>query len=45
MFSTELNLIKNEKIKEAGIILVKKLPSYFYDIPASSTGKYHPKYT
>ncbi len=45
MFSTELNLIKNEKIKEAGVILVKKLPSYFYDIPASSTGKYHPKYT
>lgn len=45
MFETELNYIKNIKIKEAGKYFVSKLPDYFFEIPASSTGKYHPKYT
>ncbi len=45
MFQTELNYIKNERIKNAGIYLVAKIPEYFYTIPASSTQKYHPKYT
>lgn len=45
MFDFELNLIKNNKIKESGKLLVSMLPEYFYSIAASSTGKYHPKYT
>jgi hypothetical protein len=44
-FKTELALIKNDNIKKSGEILVSLLPKYFFDIPASSTLKYHPKYT
>lgn len=44
-FKNELNLIKNEHIRKSGAILVSMLPDYFYDIPASSSSKYHPKYT
>ena len=44
-FETELNLIKNENIRKSGEILISMLPEYFYKIPASSTAKYHPKYT
>lgn len=43
-FEKELSLIKNleiKKIAEQGIAL---LPEYFYKVPASSTGKYHPDY-
>lgn len=44
-FETELSYIKNERILESGKILVNMLPDYFFLVPASSTGKYHPKYT
>ena len=44
-FETELKLIKNENIKKSGEVLISLLPSYFFKISASSTGKYHPKYT
>ena len=44
-FKTELSYIKNERIRKSGKILVDLLPDYFFKIPASSTGKYHPKYT
>jgi len=43
-FKKELELIKNpivKRIAEEGIAL---LPEYFYRVPASSTGKYHPSY-
>lgn len=45
IFNHELNLIKDEKIKENAIIILNNLPDYFYKIPASSTGKYHPSYS
>lgn len=45
IFSTEINNIKDENIKESCIILLNKLPEYFYKIPASSTGKYHPAFS
>lgn len=45
MFRSEINYIKNERIKQNAKILVSKLPEYFYKISASSTLKYHPKYT
>jgi len=43
-FEKELTYIKNERIKNSGIYLINHLPDYFFEIPASSTGKYHPKY-
>lgn len=43
-FEKELALIKNSIIKEIAIEGVALLPDYFYHVPASSTGKYHPNY-
>ena len=43
-FLKELNYIKNESIREDAKTLINFLPDYFFEIPASSTGKYHPKY-
>ncbi len=44
VFNKELSYIKNEEVKKSAITLLEKLPEYFYEIPASSTGKYHPNY-
>ncbi len=44
VFKNEISYIKNENIKEALIYMIKKLPKYFFEVEASSTGKYHPKY-
>lgn len=41
-FNVEYNYIKDEKKREDIKYLVGKLPDYFFEIPASSTGKYHP---
>lgn len=43
-FSKELEYINSEKIKRACQEMIKILPDYFFEIPASSTGKYHPDY-
>lgn len=43
-FEEEYYYINNEEKREDLKILVNLLPEYFFDIPASSTGKYHPKY-
>ncbi|MFA5603646.1 MAG: hypothetical protein WDA12_02175 [Bacilli bacterium] len=43
-FETELNYIKDLRLKESASLLINLLPDYFFVIPASSTGKYHPKY-
>lgn len=43
-FTNELNYIKNEKIKESAKTMIDLLPDYFFEIEASSTGKYHPQY-
>ena len=40
-----LNTIENEDIKEFAIVLLDNLPEYIWTVPASSTGKYHPKYS
>lgn len=37
--------IKNEDIKEFGLVLLGNLPEYIWSVPASSTGKYHPQYS
>ena len=43
-FKTEIGYIKNLRYQENIKILVELLPDYFFEIPASSTGKYHPSY-
>ncbi len=44
LFKEELNYIKNDRIKNGVKILIDNLPDYFFEVPASSTGKYHPEY-
>lgn len=44
-FQIELSYIKEDRIKTAAKILIEQLPDYFFEVPASSTGKYHPSYT
>lgn len=43
-FKKELEYIKNEDILESAKYMINILPDYFFEIPASSTGKYHPKF-
>ncbi len=43
-FNQELTYIKDERIKESVKYILNQLPDYFYLVPASSTGKYHPEY-
>ena len=44
-FKTEINYIRNPKYKNNAEILVELLPDYFFEVPASSTGKYHPLFS
>ena len=44
IFKIELGYIKSERIRNACIEMLKILPEYFFEIEASSTGKYHPNY-
>lgn len=43
-FTKEIEYVKDEKRKEDLKYLINLLPDYFFDIPASSTGKYHPTF-
>lgn len=43
-FNKEYGYIKNDKKKNDIKYLVSKLPDYFFEISASSTGKYHPDF-
>ena len=42
VFKKELSYIRNEKYVECAKKMIELLPDYFFSIPASSTGKYHP---
>ena len=44
VFKKEFSYIKNESYATDAKYLVDSLPDYFFEVPASSTGKYHPKY-
>ena len=44
VFENEIVLIKDEDIRDSLRTLIDKIPDYFFTIPASSTGKYHPLY-
>lgn len=45
VFNDEYKFIKNKRYVENLKVLVEMLPDYFFEIPASSTGKYHPEYS
>ncbi len=45
VFKKEFSYIANESYATDAKYLVDSLPDYFFEVPASSTGKYHPKYT
>ena len=44
MFEYELSLIKDDSIRSMTAYGIVLIPSYFYIVPASSSGKYHPNY-
>lgn len=44
IFSKELDLIQDTNIKNTTENIIRLLPDYFFTVPASSTGKYHPDY-
>lgn len=44
IFEKELSYIKIDRIKKACLEMIKLLPDYFFEVAASSTGKYHPEY-
>ena len=44
-FEEELRYIKDKRIRENLVIMINKLPDYFFEVPASSTGKYHPTFS
>ncbi len=43
-FKKEINYIKDKDLKKDLKTLINLLPDYFFEVPASSTGKYHPKF-
>ncbi len=44
LLKTEIEYIKTDRIKTSCMEMIKLLPDYFFEIPAASTGKYHPEY-
>ena len=44
VFSAELDLIENETIRETVADALENLPNYFFEVAASSTGRFHPPY-
>ena len=44
-FSEEIENIYNKELRVLAKDLINGLPDYFFEIPASSSGKYHPAYT
>ncbi len=44
IFEKELNTLHLDNMKEFAINIINDAPKYFFHIPASSTGKYHPSY-
>jgi len=45
VFNTELNYIKDDRIRESAEYLLNRLPDYFYTMPASTSGKHHPAFS
>ncbi len=45
IFKTELNYIKNPKIKKFTEEVLKQVPDYFWVMSSSTTNKYHPSFS
>ena len=45
IFNSILDTIISEDIKKFAERCIETIPNYFWDVGASSTGKYHPQYT
>lgn len=45
MMTPILETITNKDIREFAQVLLEGLPAYIWEVPASSTGKYHPQYS
>ena len=43
-FRTEIRYIRNARLADNIKKMIELLPDYFFEIPASSTGKYHPSF-
>ena len=44
IFNSVVDTFENADIKELVIKMIDDIPNYFFDVGASSTGKYHPRY-
>ena len=44
VFKNEINYIYNQDVKDSLSFMIEMIPDYFFTIPASSTGKYHPSF-
>jgi 23S rRNA maturation-related 3'-5' exoribonuclease YhaM len=44
VFDVEFKYIKDDDIRKDAEYLIGSLPDYYFEVDASSTGKYHPKY-
>ncbi len=45
IFAVELSYIQDAKIRSSAQKIISLLPDYYFHEPASSTGKYHPKFS
>ena len=45
VFDVELSYIKDERVRISAAMVLEMLPDYFFEIPASSSGKYHPAFS
>lgn len=45
VFNVELSKINDEKIRESTEIILELMPDYFYEIPASTSGRFHPDFS
>lgn len=44
IFQPELLTIHSDRLRDATVVALGSLPDYFFNIPASSSGRYHPNY-
>ena len=45
MLTKQINLIEDKNIRKDVEFIMSQIPDYFYKVPASSTGKYHPEFS
>lgn len=45
VFEVELSRMKDERVAVSTVMILEMLPDYFFEIPASSSGKHHPVFS